>query len=86
MRLGQLARKLAVKQNELVDFLAQKNIQIENGGNTKIEEAHLVLLLEKFAPAGLELSASEITEPEVIEEPQQSIDPQPIFEISTDFH
>jgi len=80
MRLGQLARKLAVKQNELVDFLAQKNIHIENGGNTKIEEAHLALLIEKFAPTGLELSANEISGPEVIEEPQEPIDP--IFDVA----
>ncbi len=67
MRLGQLARKLAVKQSELVDFLAQKNIQIENGGNTKIEEAHLTLLIEEFAPEGLELAGTESPEPELIE-------------------
>jgi hypothetical protein len=82
MRLGQLARKLAVKQNELVDFLAQKNIHIGNGGNTKIEEAHLALLIEKFAPAGLELSASEISEPDVIEESQKPADSQPIFDVA----
>ncbi len=78
MRLGQLARKLAVKQSELVDFLAQKNIQIENGGNTKIEESHLSLLLEKFAPAGLEFSPSDISEPDVIEQLEKQSEPQPV--------
>jgi hypothetical protein len=67
MRLGQLARKLAVRQSELVDFLAQKSIHIENGGNTRIETAHLALLIENFAPGGLDLTAGEVAEPEAVE-------------------
>lgn len=65
MRLGQLARKLGVKPVEIVEFLATKNIEIENGGNTKIEDHHLPMLIEKFAPGGLELTSAETQEAEV---------------------
>ncbi|HWA33711.1 MAG TPA: hypothetical protein VG737_06255 [Cyclobacteriaceae bacterium] len=81
MRLGQLARKLAVKQSDLVDFLALNNIHIESGGNTKIEEQHLTLLIEKFAPAGFALSPSEIAEPESSAEPEKQPEPQPTADL-----
>ena len=50
MRLGQLARKLALKPVEIVGYLAKQNIMIEDGGNTKLEDDHVALILQKFAP------------------------------------
>ncbi len=54
MRLGQLARKLALKPIEIVGFLAKQNVLIEDGGNTKLEDDHVKLILQKFAPEHLE--------------------------------
>ena len=54
MRLGQLARKLALKPIEIVGFLAKQNITIEDGGNTRLEDDHVALILQKFAPEQLE--------------------------------
>ncbi len=65
MRLGQLARKLGVKPVEIVEFLATKGIEIDNGGNTKIEDHHIPMLIEKFAPGGLEFTSADTTEAEV---------------------
>lgn len=59
MRLGQLARKLALRPVEIVGFLAARDIQIENGSNTKLAEAHVDLILEQFAPNGADLSRLE---------------------------
>ncbi len=53
MRLGQLARKLALKPVEIVDFLARNAVQIESGNNTRIEDDHVVLVLQKYAPGEL---------------------------------
>jgi hypothetical protein len=50
MRLGQLARKLSLRQSALVDFLAQQQIQIDGGSNTRIEDDHVVLIMKHFAP------------------------------------
>ena len=50
MRLGQLARKLDLRPIEIVEFLATMNIRIEEGTNTKIEDAHATLALHHFAP------------------------------------
>lgn len=53
MRLGQLARKLALKPVEIVDFLAKNSVQIDPGNNTRIEDEHVVLVLQKYAPGEL---------------------------------
>lgn len=50
MRLGQLARKLALRPNEIVEFLAKRSIQIEDGSNTRIEDDHVSLIMNHFAP------------------------------------
>jgi len=50
MRLGQLSRKLAIRSSEIVAFLATRNIQIEDGTNTRIEEEHEHLVIQHFAP------------------------------------
>lgn len=51
MRLGQLARKLAIRTSEIVEFLGTLNITIETGSNTRIDDQHVLLVVEKFAPA-----------------------------------
>lgn len=55
MRLGQLARKLDLRTVQIVDFLATQDIWIEDGSNTKLEEDHVALLLQQFAPIGADL-------------------------------
>jgi len=51
MRLGQLARKLEIRPTEIVEFLAAKHIQIEDGTNTKMDDSHVALVLQHFSPA-----------------------------------
>ncbi|MBL7858623.1 MAG: hypothetical protein JNM57_13115 [Cyclobacteriaceae bacterium] len=57
MRLGQLARKISIRQAEIVQFLASHNIQIEDGSNTRVENDHVTLVVKHYAPSLL------ITEP-----------------------
>lgn len=59
MRLGQLARKLDTTPAEIIQFLASKNINIENEVNTKLDDESVSLALGRFAPA-----ASAVGEPE----------------------
>jgi hypothetical protein len=51
MRLGQLARKLSLRPSEITEFLAARNISIEEGSNTKIDDDHASLIIQHFAPA-----------------------------------
>ena len=51
MRLAQLARKLAIRPTVIVEFLTKHNIQIEDGSNTRLEDDHVALIMQKFAPA-----------------------------------
>lgn len=78
MRLGQLARKLSLRPSQLVDFLAEKNIQTEEGSNTRIADEHARLIVMHFSPESLEEIMKPVaeetsqTEPEsVVEEPVQ---------------
>ena len=49
MRLGQLARKVNVKPAQIVSFLGKEhNILVDDNLNSKIEDATLALVLEKF--------------------------------------
>src|SRR5689334_19628909 len=50
MRLGQLARKLSLRPAQIVEFLSQHNIQIEDNSNTRIEDQHAELVVNHFAP------------------------------------
>ena len=59
MRLGQLARKLSLRPAQIVEFLAQNNIQIEDNSNTRIEDSHTELVVNYFAP-GTFLQVSEL--------------------------
>jgi len=76
MRLGQLARKLTVRPDQIVEFLASKNIQIENGSNTRLDDIHVALLVEKFGGEGFEMTPQELATddfiPEVISDVMES--------------
>lgn len=64
MRLGQLARKLDVKVNEIVDFLNDEhNISIESDLNTKIEGEALDYVVDHY-----KVEAVEIIEPDVVKD------------------
>ncbi|MFZ2906394.1 MAG: hypothetical protein WAZ98_09340 [Cyclobacteriaceae bacterium] len=65
MRLGQLARKLSLRPSQIVDFLAQQNIQIEDGSNTRMDEGHVELVVRHYAPEILEQIVQEADEPEI---------------------
>lgn len=53
MRLGQLARKLAVTPAEIIEFLVANQIQAEEGVNTKLEKEHAILIMQRFAPSAM---------------------------------
>jgi hypothetical protein len=86
MRLGQLARKLALRPVEISEFLAQHQIQVPNDSNAKLEDQHVALILDKFSPATAEEVMSSpdekentsSAEPEVTTEiqPQESAEPE----------
>src|SRR5690606_16019242 len=85
MRLGQLSRKLAVRSSEIVAFLATRNIQIEDGTNTRIDEEHEQLVIQHFAP--------ELLKPQTTPEPEPITTPlvetqttplgQPVMEVES---
>ncbi len=52
MRLGQLARKLALRPSEIVEFLAAHDIPLDESSNTRLEDDHVMLIVKHFAPAG----------------------------------
>lgn len=60
MRLGQLARKLALRPTEIVEFLAKKSIHIEEGSNTRMEDDHVSLIMKQFAPERMEEMTAEL--------------------------
>lgn len=64
MRLGQLARKLALRPVEITEFLAQHQIQVPNDSNAKLEDQHVALIVEKFSPAIAEEILSTLDEKE----------------------
>jgi hypothetical protein len=66
MRLAQLARKLVIRPTVIVEFLIEHNIQIEDGSNTRLEDDHVALIMQKFAPArAAEIAAELVIEKEI---------------------
>ena len=59
MRLGQLARKLELRPAEIIEFLATKNIVIEDDANAKVEDNYVTMVFRQFAP---EMEAENIPE------------------------
>jgi hypothetical protein len=76
MRLGQLARKLSLRPSQLVDFLAENNIQTAEGSNTRLADEHTQLIVQHFAPESLE----EIMKPAVEEVLQSVAEPVAVIE------
>jgi hypothetical protein len=71
MRLGQLARKLALRPVEIIDFLAQHQIQIPNESNAKLEDQHVGLVLQEFSPGIAEEVMSNLAEKDEPETPAE---------------
>jgi hypothetical protein len=92
MRLGQLGRKLSLRPAEIVEFLASNNILIGNGSNTRIEDAHALLVINHFAPGQENLLKEDDIENEMpeqtlvaetaIEAPQTHSELEPVQNIS----
>ena len=69
MRLGQLARKLALRPSQIVDFLASKEIFPEEGSNAKLSDEITQRVVLHFAPERLrELMSAEENNEKVIPE------------------
>jgi len=54
MRLSQVARKLNIGKNTIIDFLASKGYNIDDNPNSKINEEQLGLLSKEFADSAHE--------------------------------
>ena len=86
MRLGQLARKLALRPAEIVEFLAGNQILISDGSNTRLEDEHVTLIIQQFAPTRMEEVVEELKEKKEMEvfllnEPEVNDDKQVSDEI-----
>lgn len=51
MRLGQLARKISIRQSDMVDFLVKSGVSIVNDSNARLEDDQVQSILQHFAPA-----------------------------------
>jgi hypothetical protein len=71
MRLGQLARKLALRPGDIVEFLAENNIRIADGANARLENDQVTLIMKRFVPGWTEVSEAE---PEPVVEEDTSIE------------
>ncbi|MEJ7646337.1 MAG: hypothetical protein WKF87_17200 [Chryseolinea sp.] len=84
MRLGQMARKMAISPSEIIQFLASKEIFIDDNANFRLEDSQVELLLRKFAPS-LQLDApAAIAQPvpgEAIPEPSLPL-PEPLTSLN----
>ena len=78
MRLGQLARKISIRQAEMVDFMAKSGITINNESNARLEDEHVHTILQHFAPSFLTQKIEE-AEPMLPEVTLQ--EPEPTFVI-----
>jgi len=85
MRLGQLARKLAVKPSELVDFLTTKGVSTESGINTRLESDLVKFIVTALAPEKLtEIMTKTVVQedPEVIEVVESQRVIEEVFEVA----
>lgn len=70
MRLGQLARKLALRPSQIVDYLATQQIFPDEGSNARLNDEVTRRVILHFAPARLnEIMAMEENTPEPVETP-----------------
>lgn len=54
MRLNQVARKLNIGKNTIIEFLGKHGFKVEDNPNTKIEGVQLELLAKEFADSALD--------------------------------
>ena len=79
MRLGQLARQLSIKPDDIVKFLGSQNIAIDNSNNARIDDSHVELILQRFAPNNESLKQQVSELPELPEaEPESPLTMQDI--------
>jgi hypothetical protein len=67
MRLGQLARKLAIRPSQIVDFLSTHQIYLEEGSNAKLYDEHVERIVQHFAPDRINEIAADIKVEEAAE-------------------
>jgi hypothetical protein len=67
MRLAQLARKVSIKQSEIIEFLATQQITVQDSSNARIEDEHMKVVVGHFAPALLEEISAQSADEEKIE-------------------
>jgi hypothetical protein len=91
MRLGQLARKVAVHPSEIVKFLAKKGVVIDEGTNTRITDSNTESIIREYAPhlivpessserAVDDIQAPEANSTEIIPESEIEIPIAPVLE------
>jgi len=80
MRLGQLARKIALRPAEIVAFLAKNNIQVEEGSNTRIEDNHVSLIMNHFAPDQMAEMVAELAAEKGTSLSEVEVKPEPVIE------
>jgi hypothetical protein len=81
MRLGQLARKLAVRPTEIAEFLSKENIQLEANSNTRIEDDQVIYLVKHFAPDMVEAIRAELTKEEIAVAEETKVEVIPEMEV-----
>src|SRR5258708_24900607 len=64
MRLGQLARKLAIRPVEIVDFLTGQNIPVDANSNTRLNNDQVALVILQFAPGQAKEVTADLTDEE----------------------
>lgn len=81
MRLGQLARKLAISPTDIIKFLESNSIAASEGSNTRLTDDTTRLILQQFDPAGtIVLSAEQPEETEatpIAETPAPEVEETP---------
>lgn len=82
MRLGQLARKLALPPSEITAYLASQQISIADGANTRLDENQVSAVLQRFAPdllnTGIQTEVDEPVEAAEIPAPADEVIEQPV--------
>ncbi|MEQ8472381.1 MAG: hypothetical protein RIC35_14405 [Marinoscillum sp.] len=97
MRLGQLARKLEIKTSDIVQYLAEKSIEVKDHPNVKLDEANQQDVIDHFGgfeeepipevESKEEVSTQKEPDPEVKEEvidDQPTTDADQVVEVTLD--
>lgn len=73
MRLGQLARQLSIKPDEIVNFLSSQKIAIDIGNNARIDDSYVELILQRFAADDDTIKEEIIRQPELSDAEQEPL-------------